>query len=251
MLINTELRQFPWDKNLAQSFCKDQLYVTQNIYSTLSLLNTEIQNNWGWYLWRSLSVPPCESRVNYIRSSGCTRHDPGFWITPRITHQFSNDITFIFVFDLVEACDSFPLQFENVDYKCLQAVFIKIDFLDFLWSNDHGVLMKTWAGPCIAPWSSAWLPILYLYLSSLWKYPDYHWNYRKQIEPYHLETTKNTSITSSFISFFLTPNFLFLYYINLVNTDWSTGLLNGWSSFYPQNKAMLRAVCVCRIAAVF
>lgn len=156
MLSNTEPRQFPSDKNLAQSFCKDQLYVTQDIYSAVPLLITESQNNWGWKApWRSLSLSP-------VSTAGCTGHHPRFWISPRITHQFSNDIAFIFIFGLVEAWDSFPLHFNNVGYRCLQPVFIKIRFLNFLWSNDHRVLVKTWAGPCVAPWKSAWLPILYL-----------------------------------------------------------------------------------------
>lgn len=124
MLNNTETRQLPSDKNLAQSFCEDQLYVTKNIYSTVPLLNTEPQNNWGWYLWRSLSLPPPPLKAG-LTTSSCTGHHPKFWISPRITHQFSNDITFIFILDLVEACDSFPLHFESVDYKCLQPVFIK------------------------------------------------------------------------------------------------------------------------------
>lgn len=156
MLSDTEPRQFPSDKNLAHSFCKDHLYVTQDTYSAVPLLITESRNNWGWKapLEITESVPLLHSRLH--------RSSPRFWISPRIAHQFSNDITFIFIFGLVEAWDSFPLHFNNVGYRCLQPVFIKIRFLNFLWSNDHRVLVKTWAGPCVAPWKSAWLPILYL-----------------------------------------------------------------------------------------
>lgn len=94
-----------------------------------------------------MPLPPLKAGST---TSGCTGHHPRFCISPRITHQFSNDITFIFFFDLVIAYDSFCLHFENVDYKYLQPVFIKIQFLDLL-NNDDRVLVKTWAGPCVAP----------------------------------------------------------------------------------------------------